>query len=1002
MVKDNVTIKDADTLDLYEFACHDSAMDYPATIGLLRTRLVKAIPKDQISSLRCFSACLWYSDWRNAQQIAASLHKNFPRIRRFQFQYILATHILAQSDTSTEKERNMFAGLSKALADKAFAHRGLTPDDENQHDRILATEDELHLWYDIRTHYATVEENVKLFLQPNYGPLAFLEEGFVNMYQNIFCYLEEHQAWDALFQIGSKVLETAIRISQGDASSIDKDEQVIALRKRVDKERREKSSVSESLANEFRDAIKKATPNHGKSEGSYLNVCCEYFLYTTLIDAAKRQPNTKQVLKQLQKSLTKLGNALARSDNLKPLFRKNRDVALLRILYARNEQETPHAIGPSTQVTHLIDLIVDHYQDKACFGEAVSFIRRLSQEDVAAFLETLGTRGAKSADVYQGLALVSLRLKIRYFLATTPKDNQMCQFCKTVVNGSSCDVCLISIATSAIDVYRHGMGDNLREKILDTLSELALTGAACLLQLAGIGRASWKKGRNSPIYDINIQLFLQAILWLESYVMVSNSMNGTHRMFLVKLYLLMGCVSRAKAHWAAFDIKNAIVDSLALLFIDRLSSISPGFFTSSTSRDNPMHPYLLHFTRALKRGLPNSVLDCIDNSNYGAIPDLYRRVDKLTASCTTITAVVEERRGLRSKGSAVSHVLEDEPLMRNISVEHDVIDLTNYEILAPELTGTGSTPLYELLSYGPLPTSGRAHLGLLAERFLDFICYVVPKEYKPSKTGIIFHIDWEYALASCSRLEKGMCFLLAISGDGLSEQEQIHVDHEQGLVLKSLTTPEVWYHRIVWRLAKIVKDVLKHGFVSSSTNETREDLRAAIKDLVEKFEGQTHDFLAVPEGIPSKIHAFHGFAALHAMGMLRETALTVKYTTAYLVLALDKLKVVDKTRGLSESAWLAPELKKLTISVAEAENTIKNRIKLLKTSLNDPDGWQDRLNDWTFGDYTTVYGRNKEFVAKMSNELKTVVSKEQAQHWADEVGESWREVIKGWSAVKFD
>lgn len=62
-------VKDADTLDLYEYACSDAKMDYPETIGVLRSRLVKAMPKDRSSSLRCLWACIYNSDWQHAQEV---------------------------------------------------------------------------------------------------------------------------------------------------------------------------------------------------------------------------------------------------------------------------------------------------------------------------------------------------------------------------------------------------------------------------------------------------------------------------------------------------------------------------------------------------------------------------------------------------------------------------------------------------------------------------------------------------------------------------------------------------------------------------------------------------------------------------------------------------------------------------------------------------------------------------------------------------------------------
>lgn len=72
MIAENTTIKDADALDLYEFALYGLPTDYSKTIGVLRARLVKALPKDKPNGIKCLEACLWYSDWENAQEVYKS------------------------------------------------------------------------------------------------------------------------------------------------------------------------------------------------------------------------------------------------------------------------------------------------------------------------------------------------------------------------------------------------------------------------------------------------------------------------------------------------------------------------------------------------------------------------------------------------------------------------------------------------------------------------------------------------------------------------------------------------------------------------------------------------------------------------------------------------------------------------------------------------------------------------------------------------------------------
>lgn len=81
MVNDNTVIKDVDALDLYEFAIDGLSMDYAKTIGILRARLAKALPKDQSVGLKCLEACMWHSDWENSQEVSLA-HSNlsFPKL----------------------------------------------------------------------------------------------------------------------------------------------------------------------------------------------------------------------------------------------------------------------------------------------------------------------------------------------------------------------------------------------------------------------------------------------------------------------------------------------------------------------------------------------------------------------------------------------------------------------------------------------------------------------------------------------------------------------------------------------------------------------------------------------------------------------------------------------------------------------------------------------------------------------------------------------------------
>lgn len=64
-------MKDVDALDLLEWAAQglNDEEDFPATLGPLRARLVKAAPKDKIGASRCLESCLLHWDLVSAQQV---------------------------------------------------------------------------------------------------------------------------------------------------------------------------------------------------------------------------------------------------------------------------------------------------------------------------------------------------------------------------------------------------------------------------------------------------------------------------------------------------------------------------------------------------------------------------------------------------------------------------------------------------------------------------------------------------------------------------------------------------------------------------------------------------------------------------------------------------------------------------------------------------------------------------------------------------------------------
>ncbi len=74
-VKEGTVVKDVDGIDLLEWAVGNlqDERDFNRTLGVLRVRFVKAVPKDRNSGIRCLESCLLHWDLVSAQQVGAHL-----------------------------------------------------------------------------------------------------------------------------------------------------------------------------------------------------------------------------------------------------------------------------------------------------------------------------------------------------------------------------------------------------------------------------------------------------------------------------------------------------------------------------------------------------------------------------------------------------------------------------------------------------------------------------------------------------------------------------------------------------------------------------------------------------------------------------------------------------------------------------------------------------------------------------------------------------------------
>ncbi|KAI1110523.1 N-acetyltransferase B complex non catalytic subunit-domain-containing protein [Nemania sp. NC0429] len=992
MVNDNTVMKDVDALDLYEFAVDRLSIDYSKTIGVLRARLAKALPKDQSVGLKCLEACMWYSDWENAQEIAVSLNKNFPGDRKLLFQNILTTFLVGAAENTNAVKKKLFPNLVKAQVDRAFNLRPLTGKEQTPPGHVHFSENEIKLWIRIREKFGSPQENVKLLSLPNWGTLYFLEQGFTDAFLLSIRLLAFNLQWEAILQISNTVFDKVIEMEQHNpietvtSSDNNQNTETPATRQRLV----EATNSSPGRASE--EFIK----------GQYLNASREWLLWKNTTTAASNLPNSQEALETFHKKIENVIRILSSMGRMNPIFQQNYSQILLDITFTRARTATyPTHSRPAENKTIqcLLKFAKENIKNPSCFATLKGYFELLSREEMASFANALGdeyTKDTEGLDLYDRLFLAALTLRVKFFEATSLTKGEECRFCYSVAtDGTGCESCLESITKDTLDAFRLGIQDQAvsrkaADATEDPLSNLAILGSICLVKLAGLGRRSWRHMGGSPLYHADIQLFLQAVIWLEFYLKKAPNSDSV-RFMLVKLYLMMGSVTRALEVWSIFDVKNTLLECLGTVCLDRLATISPSSFVPGPGHLHDFaEPFIHHFETAIQKKYPDTVVKTLQNSSYAELPNVVDLAQNQSRNCVVVLAVVENRRGIRLKSGRNETAIEDEPLIRSISPEYTLQDFTDYNPL-PHWAGSRSTPIQELAAHGPLPTNRRCHLSLLAERFLDLVCYIQPKDFKPSKTVQVLQIDWQAAASSCKKLHKNLDAFLY--GEGHDEDD--------------LTGPETWFFRTVAELAKLVTLVLETVLPASSTKAAREDILAVIRRILAIMDYHIHDFLSAPAGLlagaPAKLHTFHSVAALHAMGMLRESTLAVKYTVQHVTLALERVKAIDKPRGVSEAAWLIPETKKLAAAAVAADAKIKARVAKLTESLHTS-GWVDCLVGWALGGDGDGVGNaaNGGFAGATAQKLALFIPEDAREVWAADIADSWRDVVKGWAAVRLE
>lgn len=320
----------------------------------------------------------------------------------------------------------------------------------------------------------------------------------------------------------------------------------------------------------------------------------------------------------------------------------------------------------SLRLRELVNYIQDQKTSAACFDDVKELLELLDVSGLKYMAYTYTPELAKTVkDPVLSARVNLLALKTQYLLSTCPigrapiageKPSSKCLVCDAQFASESCPVCLAKISSAALGAYKSATKDFAENPAgqNELLPELSMVVAFCNIQLAFQSRSGYI--HSSPPAS---QYLLRALFVLEHQAFLTPK-HSQISLLLVQLHLLLGSAHRSREAWHGLAVKRTIVDSLAPIFYDRLSTIAPIILDSSDSWGWELIETLRsHFSVSLKLKMPRRLIDAFEAGSYGSILDMPKYIENLRSGCTRAMSLVEEVRADRLLGEPCGEFLND-------------------------------------------------------------------------------------------------------------------------------------------------------------------------------------------------------------------------------------------------------------------------------------------------------------------------------------------------------
>ncbi|KAF5020067.1 hypothetical protein F66182_7909 [Fusarium sp. NRRL 66182] len=808
-----------------------------------------------------------------------------------------------QSSPEKEKLYGMLAlkQIQRAaqLAEQAATAEG---NDTKPQPRSIQTEEEILLLYEVCQKHGSKEDFEKLVSSPLFSPIVQFRQGKKELLLRSIARHQQDQDFGAIFELCKECL-----------------------------------SIEEE-------------------DGQPSLLAADWKVWQHFIDAAAQVKTTRPDAEDdVQQLLLKFIN----SPNLRPIYM--RVILLARLsaafnLVSNDKDDIVNGEPASFRLKELISYTNAQGENAACFDDIKAFVERLSCAALKYLAYDLVPKLAQETeDNIKAARIRNLSFKLQYFSATCPSMYNTVPgkepLRKCVVSGAEVDArspgpAFAVIAEAALKAHQ-----SLDALISESPSveaeirpELAVIIALCNIQAAFPPSADIS---NSPI---SIAPLLRALLFLEHQISLTPK-HGVISLLLVQLHLLVGSSPRALEIWNTLGVKRTIMDSLAPIFYDRLSTISPALISPLDDDGWELLELLnAHFTTSLKLRMPRRLIDAFESGSYSSVIDIPKYMENLRWSCTRVMSLVEEFRTERLMGEHSAEVLMDSRFIE-VTDEKKLVETIDYGSFPS--WGCGSQPpVYTRLRIGPALTNRRAHLSLLSEAFHEILSYKPPPIYKASAAAAV--PEQIFVLESLSQLSNSSTKFLDGSSTDFTPQEATYFE-----VISLLST-----------LIPFTTGINRANPIPEEFTQIIETLKIALDTL--KLE------LPPLTDVANQITAL---GSLHALSMLRDTAVATKNAAKGIIAFNDREKERDRSGTSNLPKEVMAQVKDL-VAVSEA---VLKEAKDAATTLKDHvhgRNFELEVRKWTF--------EGAEDVLEVVGEggIKTLVK-------------SWETNAKGWTQVKW-